>query len=228
MTVGDVGDANEDVSQVRRAPTPARPRAERPQLRLAPWSRPSRFSLAASPQCAPTHHPPLHPPPLVSPTPPRALLHPPPCIQVVEVLGSADDKWPWLSRRLGHFASLGSVLVFVSTKQAAEDLARQVRSLYSQAGLFHSQASLFHSQASLSHSQQAAEDLARQVSPLYSQASHFHSQATAPPFTRQRSPEPLQLSPLYPKASLFHSQASPFYSQASPSPSQASPHPPAG
>jgi len=45
---------------------------------------------------------------------------------VVEVLGSAEDKCEWLSRRLGHLTSLGSVLVFVSTKLAAEELARRL------------------------------------------------------------------------------------------------------
>jgi len=46
--------------------------------------------------------------------------------QIVEILRFADDKWRWLSQRLNHFTSLGSVLIFVSTKMAAEDLARQL------------------------------------------------------------------------------------------------------
>ena len=43
--------------------------------------------------------------------------------QVVEVLPTDEHKWAWLAQRLPHFAAQGNILVFVSTKAAAEDLA---------------------------------------------------------------------------------------------------------
>lgn len=46
--------------------------------------------------------------------------------QVVEVLHTEALKWGWLTQRLGHFLQLGTVLVFVSTKQAADELARNL------------------------------------------------------------------------------------------------------
>ena len=43
--------------------------------------------------------------------------------QVVEVLQNERLKWRWLSERLEHFVAQGTVLLFVSTKAAAEELA---------------------------------------------------------------------------------------------------------
>ena len=46
--------------------------------------------------------------------------------QVVEVLSTETLKWGWLTQRLPHFLQQGTVLVFVSTKAAAEELARSL------------------------------------------------------------------------------------------------------
>lgn len=46
--------------------------------------------------------------------------------QVVEVLQSEALKWGWLTQRLEHFLQQGTVLIFVSTKSAAEELARNL------------------------------------------------------------------------------------------------------
>ena len=46
--------------------------------------------------------------------------------QVVEVLQSEALKWGWLTQRLAHFLQQGTVLIFVSTKSAAEELARNL------------------------------------------------------------------------------------------------------
>jgi len=46
--------------------------------------------------------------------------------QVVEILPSAALKWAWLAQRLPHFTKQGTVLIFVSTKAAAEELARSL------------------------------------------------------------------------------------------------------
>eukprot|EP00741_Cyanophora_paradoxa_P015628 tig00020903_g15085.t1 len=46
--------------------------------------------------------------------------------QVVDVLNDHSDKWGWLIARLRTFISLGNVLVFVSTKQGAEELSKNL------------------------------------------------------------------------------------------------------
>ena len=46
--------------------------------------------------------------------------------QVVEVLETADHKWGWLLGRLDHFQRQGTVLIFVSTRAASEDLAAKL------------------------------------------------------------------------------------------------------
>jgi len=45
--------------------------------------------------------------------------------QIVDVMDTDEQKWPWLVERLYDFMKEGSVLVFVSTKNSAEEL--QVR-----------------------------------------------------------------------------------------------------
>ena len=51
--------------------------------------------------------------------------------QVVEVLPNDERKWEWLSGRLAHFIAQGNVLVFVSMKAAAEELAAKLSRLSS-------------------------------------------------------------------------------------------------
>ena len=46
--------------------------------------------------------------------------------QVVEVLATEALKWGWLIGRLAHFLQQGTVLVFVSTKLAADELAKSL------------------------------------------------------------------------------------------------------
>ncbi len=49
--------------------------------------------------------------------------------QIVEVLENDSQKWPWLSDRLEAFLGTGSVLIFVSTKAATEELARNLQAV---------------------------------------------------------------------------------------------------
>ncbi|XP_072270652.1 ATP-dependent RNA helicase DDX42 isoform X1 [Pyxicephalus adspersus] len=57
--------------------------------------------------------------------------------QVVEILSSGPDKWSWMSRRLVEFTSTGSVLVFVTKKANAEELANNLRIEDHSLGLLH-------------------------------------------------------------------------------------------
>ncbi|XP_077316326.1 ATP-dependent RNA helicase DDX42 [Lithobates pipiens] len=57
--------------------------------------------------------------------------------QVVEILPSGPEKWSWMSRRLVEFTSTGSVLVFVTKKANAEELATNLRLEDHSLGLLH-------------------------------------------------------------------------------------------
>ncbi|XP_056404008.1 ATP-dependent RNA helicase DDX42 [Hyla sarda] len=57
--------------------------------------------------------------------------------QVVEILPSGPDKWTWLTRRLVEFTSTGSVLLFVTKKANADELANNLRLEDHQLGLLH-------------------------------------------------------------------------------------------
>ncbi|XP_053308958.1 ATP-dependent RNA helicase DDX42 isoform X2 [Spea bombifrons] len=57
--------------------------------------------------------------------------------QVVEILPSGPDKWAWLTRRLVEFTSAGSVLLFVTKKANADELASNLRLEDHQLGLLH-------------------------------------------------------------------------------------------
>ncbi|KJH49854.1 DEAD/DEAH box helicase [Dictyocaulus viviparus] len=48
-------------------------------------------------------------------------------IQTVEVLPRQDTKWVWLTQRLVNFGSMGKVLIFVTKKINAEDLAKKLK-----------------------------------------------------------------------------------------------------
>lgn len=48
-------------------------------------------------------------------------------IQTVEVLPRQDTKWVWLTQRLVNFGSMGKVLIFVTKKVNAEDLAKKLK-----------------------------------------------------------------------------------------------------
>ncbi|CAJ0597377.1 unnamed protein product [Cylicocyclus nassatus] len=48
-------------------------------------------------------------------------------IQTVEVLPRQDSKWVWLTQRLVNFGTMGKVLIFVTKKINAEDLAKKLR-----------------------------------------------------------------------------------------------------
>ncbi|KAK6746100.1 hypothetical protein RB195_012297 [Necator americanus] len=48
-------------------------------------------------------------------------------IQTVEVLPRQDTKWVWLTKRLVDFGTMGKVLIFVTKKVNAEDLAKKLR-----------------------------------------------------------------------------------------------------
>ncbi|KAL6725189.1 hypothetical protein Aduo_007259 [Ancylostoma duodenale] len=48
-------------------------------------------------------------------------------IQTVEVLPRQDTKWVWLTQRLVNFGTMGKVLIFVTKKVNAEDLAKKLR-----------------------------------------------------------------------------------------------------
>ncbi|XP_073539197.1 ATP-dependent RNA helicase DDX42 [Phyllobates terribilis] len=57
--------------------------------------------------------------------------------QVVEILTSGPDKWNWLTRRLVEFTSTGSVILFVTKKANAEELANNLRVEDHPLGLLH-------------------------------------------------------------------------------------------
>ncbi|XP_075703074.1 ATP-dependent RNA helicase DDX42 [Rhinoderma darwinii] len=57
--------------------------------------------------------------------------------QVVEIILSAPDKWNWLTRRLVEFTSSGSVILFVTKKANAEELANNLRMEDHPLGLLH-------------------------------------------------------------------------------------------
>uniref|UniRef100_A0A8C5PYG8 ATP-dependent RNA helicase DDX42 n=1 Tax=Leptobrachium leishanense TaxID=445787 RepID=A0A8C5PYG8_9ANUR len=57
--------------------------------------------------------------------------------QVVEILPSGPDKWAWVTRRLVEFTTNGSVLLFVTKKANAEELAANLRLEDHQLGLLH-------------------------------------------------------------------------------------------
>ncbi|CAH2302873.1 ATP-dependent RNA helicase DDX42 [Pelobates cultripes] len=57
--------------------------------------------------------------------------------QVVEILPAGPDKWAWLTRRLVEFTSTGSVLLFVTKKANAEELAANLKVEDHQLGLLH-------------------------------------------------------------------------------------------
>lgn len=57
--------------------------------------------------------------------------------QLVEILPSGPEKWSWMSRRLVEFTSTGSVLVFVTKKANAEELATNLRLEDHSLGLLH-------------------------------------------------------------------------------------------
>ncbi|KAM4692486.1 ATP-dependent RNA helicase DDX42 isoform 2-T2 [Rhinophrynus dorsalis] len=57
--------------------------------------------------------------------------------QVVEILPTGPDKWAWLTRRLVEFTSTGSVLLFVTKKANAEELANNLRAEDHALGLLH-------------------------------------------------------------------------------------------
>lgn len=46
--------------------------------------------------------------------------------QVVHVLKEESEKWPWMVQNLPFFAKNGSVIVFVSTKNAVELLSQNL------------------------------------------------------------------------------------------------------
>jgi ATP-dependent RNA helicase DDX42 len=57
--------------------------------------------------------------------------------QVVEVLASDADKWGWLLERMPVFTATGSVLIFVATKSASEQLAASLNAANFPAGVLH-------------------------------------------------------------------------------------------
>eukprot|EP00029_Vermamoeba_vermiformis_P011155 TRINITY_DN6063_c0_g1_i1.p1 TRINITY_DN6063_c0_g1~~TRINITY_DN6063_c0_g1_i1.p1 ORF type:complete len:733 (-),score=208.78 TRINITY_DN6063_c0_g1_i1:12-2210(-) len=54
--------------------------------------------------------------------------------QIVEVMDTDEQKWPWLVERLYDFMKEGSVLVFVSTKTSAEELQVRLNNIPDYAG----------------------------------------------------------------------------------------------
>ncbi|XP_053555604.1 ATP-dependent RNA helicase DDX42 [Bombina bombina] len=58
-------------------------------------------------------------------------------MQVVEILSNGPDKWTWLTRRLVEFTSTGSVILFVTKKANAEELASNLRLEDHSLGLLH-------------------------------------------------------------------------------------------
>ncbi|XP_048373081.1 ATP-dependent RNA helicase DDX42 isoform X2 [Sphaerodactylus townsendi] len=57
--------------------------------------------------------------------------------QIVEILSSGPNKWNWLTSRLVEFTSSGSVLLFVTKKANAEELANNLRQEGHSLGLLH-------------------------------------------------------------------------------------------
>lgn len=57
--------------------------------------------------------------------------------QVVEVLPLGPAKWTWLIKRLVEFTTIGSVLIFVTRKANAEELATNLRARDFKIGLLH-------------------------------------------------------------------------------------------
>lgn len=57
--------------------------------------------------------------------------------QIVEILSSGPNKWNWLTGRLVEFTSSGSVLLFVTKKANAEELANNLRQEGHSLGLLH-------------------------------------------------------------------------------------------
>ncbi|KAK7801321.1 hypothetical protein U0070_008073 [Myodes glareolus] len=57
--------------------------------------------------------------------------------EIVEILHSGPSKWNWLTRRLVEFTSSGSVLLFVTKKANAEELANNLKQEGHNLGLLH-------------------------------------------------------------------------------------------
>ncbi|NWW32414.1 DDX42 helicase, partial [Panurus biarmicus] len=57
--------------------------------------------------------------------------------QIVEIFPSGPSKWSWLTRRLVEFTSSGSVLLFVTKKANAEELANNLKQEDHNLGLLH-------------------------------------------------------------------------------------------
>lgn len=57
--------------------------------------------------------------------------------QIVEIFLSGPTKWNWLTRRLVEFTSSGSVLLFVTKKANAEELANNLKQEGHNLGLLH-------------------------------------------------------------------------------------------
>ncbi|XP_064895263.1 ATP-dependent RNA helicase DDX42 isoform X1 [Columba livia] len=57
--------------------------------------------------------------------------------QIVEIFPSGPSKWNWLTRRLVEFTSSGSVLLFVTKKANAEELANNLKQEDHSLGLLH-------------------------------------------------------------------------------------------
>ncbi|XP_067397123.1 ATP-dependent RNA helicase DDX42 isoform X2 [Emydura macquarii macquarii] len=57
--------------------------------------------------------------------------------QIVEILPSGPSKWTWLTRHLVEFTSSGSVLLFVTKKANAEELANNLKQEDHNLGLLH-------------------------------------------------------------------------------------------
>jgi len=55
----------------------------------------------------------------------------------VEIFPSGPSKWNWLTRRLVEFTSSGSVLLFVTKKANAEELANNLKQEDHNLGLLH-------------------------------------------------------------------------------------------
>ncbi|XP_018430185.1 PREDICTED: ATP-dependent RNA helicase DDX42 [Nanorana parkeri] len=57
--------------------------------------------------------------------------------QVVEIFPSGPEKWSWMTRRLVEFTSTGSVVIFVTKKANADELASNLRLEDHSLGLLH-------------------------------------------------------------------------------------------
>lgn len=55
----------------------------------------------------------------------------------MEIFPSGPSKWNWLTRRLVEFTSSGSVLLFVTKKANAEELANNLKQEDHNLGLLH-------------------------------------------------------------------------------------------